>query len=380
MLKVEITGTAIYSDMLAKKVKKEYDSLLGAGIDFDEAEKLIIDAFCSGSFSPEHESVFWLGLACAEHRYGALSGTVRDRAVKAIKSGEDIKKWDNAAAYEPYYKYISSNDADKHALKILSEIAMKKYSEKPLDCTEEKFLEFQRELIARLIKDCPKYKKLMPKNSVRKNTAPVKDPQIKPDEFFEQLHKLGGGCAENAKKRRLVLKETEEYLTAPAAAVKPKKFSLVKCPWTSGDIVAVKSHSAERTPYCSYQNGKYILLLILKVIKEPVSELIPAETAAKESVIAGFYDYYGDNIPDENEIGLIPFMKTSGPFGTIHTGHRIYLEGCTRFFKKTLWKTVGHYEGFPETIPQFIKEGIMGSSIMSFNCDIFNFVPVHRKR
>lgn len=126
MLKVEITGTAIYSDMLAKKVKKEYDSLLGAGIDFDEAEKLIIDAFCSGSFSPEHESVFWLGLACAEHRYGALSGTVRDRAVKAIKSGEDIKKWDNAAAYEPYYKYISSNDADKHALKILSEIAMKK--------------------------------------------------------------------------------------------------------------------------------------------------------------------------------------------------------------------------------------------------------------
>lgn len=388
MLPVEIIGTAIYSDMLAKKVKKEYDALLVAGLSFEEAEELVIKAFTE-SFSPGHESVFWLGLACAEHRYGALSPAVRDRAVAAIDSGEDIKKWENAALYEPYYRSLPEDE--DHALKILLGIAEKKYSQKPADCTEEGFKKFQEELIARLIKDYPKYKKLLPKSCRGKKAAPADAPGIKPDEFFSQINGIGDNCEKNLRARKKVLEETREYLTSEVKPVKPKKISPAKCPWKAGDIVVLKTHSAGQSvsdknyekmfgirPDLNYENGKYVMLLILKVMKEPVSELIPVEVMARESVLASFYDYYGDVIPGKEEAEHIPFIIERGPFNSLHTGHRVFFEGCKRFLDKTEWIVIGSYEGFPESIPESIKNGVMGGSIMGFSDELFGFVPNKR--
>ncbi|MCM1579444.1 MAG: hypothetical protein NC078_11665, partial [Ruminococcus sp.] len=117
MIRTEITGTAVYSDLPAKTVKKEYNALLSVGLGFEDAEDAVTKAFVKGeSFLPEHESVFWLGPACAEHRYGRLSEKVRKRALYAIDSGEDI----NAAAYEPHDR---EDDDDERMLMLLWGIA-----------------------------------------------------------------------------------------------------------------------------------------------------------------------------------------------------------------------------------------------------------------
>lgn len=393
MIRIEITGTALYSDLLAKAARDEYNALLNVGIGFEDAENFVIEAFCGGnSFFPEHESVFWLGLACAEHKFGALSDRVRERALRAIDGGEDIKKWENAAKYDPYYRYISRNDDDDRNLEILVGIAQKKYNEKLCDCTEEGVWEFQMNLVNKLIKDYPKYKKLMPQKNEKKPDKPVDDPGIEPDKFFMEIRKIGGGCQKNFEARKKVLEETREYLTTPQERKKPKKAAAVKCPWEAGDIVAVKTCNAGKStgdinyeklygekPPCSYEDGKYILLLILKVIKTPIGQLVPVEAAANEDAIIGFYDYYGDEPPKKDELANIPFMRETGPYKSVHTGHRVYFEGHTRLLKKTEWEVIGHYEGFPENIPEFFKEGVMGSSLMAFGNEVFGFVPARRK-
>lgn len=380
MLRIEITGTAIFSDLLAKAVRDEYNGLLGVGISFEDAEAFIIEAFCGGkSFSEGHESVFWLSLACTEHKYGALSEKVKERALYAIDSGEDIRKWENAAKYAPYYRYISSIDNEDKNFKILCEIAERKYAEKPADCTEEGFYEFQVNMIKKLIKDYPVYKKLMPAKLGGKSPKPVEHPGIEPDEFFRQINMIGGGCEKKLAARKKILAETREYLATPQPPKKPKKISSVKCPWEAGDVVAVKTHSAEKRFPGLYEDGKYILLLILKVKKEPVGQLIPMDVAAEESAVMGFYDYYGDDIPGEKGLEKIPFIKVPGPFGSVHTAHSVYFKYNVNFLKKTEWRVIKHYEGFPENIPGFFKDGVMTGSLMGFDETVFYFVPQKRK-
>ncbi len=390
MIPIQIMGTSLFSDLLASEVRREYNALLGVGISFEDAESFIIDGFCkSDSFIPEHESVFWLALAYMEHKYGVLSDKVRERALYAIDSGEDLKKWENAVAYSPYYKYISSVENDDRSFKILLGMAEKKLAEKPSDPVEQSFHDFQVSIIKRLVEKYPQYKRLLPSEISGKKIAPVPKPDFEPDAFFGQISL---NCEKNLKKRREVLKNLREYLTTPQPPKKPKKESGRLCPWEAGDVVAIKTHSAgmnktdirfaemyfkehgirPNTHY--YDDGKYILLIILKVIRKPVSNFVPVEIVSNDDAIVGYYNYYGDVIPDKSELGDIPFIKWNGPFSSVNTAISLGFYNSARFMKKTEWKVIEHFENFPENIPEFFKSGVMGSQIENFSDEIFKFV------
>ncbi|MCM1579607.1 MAG: hypothetical protein NC078_12505, partial [Ruminococcus sp.] len=141
-------------------------------------------------------------------------------------SGEDIKKWENAAAYEPH---DSEDDDDERMLMLLWGIAAKKYGEEPADCTEEGFYKFQSETINRLIAEFPKYKKLLPKKTTagKKSAGDTKaDPEIKPDAFYRSISAVGGSCKKKLEARKKVLEKTREYLAGEGQNSRPKKFPL----------------------------------------------------------------------------------------------------------------------------------------------------------
>lgn len=390
MIPIQIMGTALFSDLLASEVRKEYNALLGVGIGFEDAEGFIIDGFCkSNSFIPEHESVFWLALAYMEHKYGALSDKVRERALYAIDSGEDLKKWENAVAYSPYYRYISTVETEDRRFKILCDMAEKKIAEKPSDTVEESFHDFQVRIIKRLVEEYPRYKHLLPAEISGKEITPVPKPDFEPDAFFGQISL---NCEKNLKMRRAVLQDLREYLTTPQPPKKPKKEGGEHCPWEAGDVVAVKTHSAGmnktknrhaemyfkeygiRPKINLYEDGKYVLLIILKVIRKPVSNFVTVDVVSNDNAIVGYYSYYGDNIPDESELENIPFIKWSGPFSSVHTAVNLNFYHSARFMKKTEWTVVKHFDNFPEDIPEFFKSGVMGSQIENFSDEIFDFV------
>lgn len=394
MVPIQIMGTSLFSDLLASEVRREYNTLLGVGISFEDAESFVIEGF-SNSFIPEHESVFWLALAYMEHKYGVLSDKVREKALYAIDSGEDLKKWENAVAYSPYYRYISTVETEDRRFKILCDMAKKKIGEKPEDCVEESFHDFQVRIIKRMVEEYPRYKHLLPAEISGKKIVPVPKPDFEPDAFFGQI---SINCEKNLKKRREVLQNLREYLTTPQPPKKPKKESGRPCPWEAGDVVAIKTHSAGmnkiknrhaelyfkehgiRPKTCLYEDGKYIILIILKVIRKPVSNFVPVEIVSEDDAIVGYYDYYGDVIPDKSELENIPFIKWNGPFSSVHTAVSLGFYHSARFMKKTEWKIIEHFENFPEEIPEFFKGGVMGAQIENFSDDVFDFVILKQRK
>lgn len=366
MIPIQIMGTSLFSDLLASEVRREYNTLLGVGISFEDAESFVIEGF-SNSFIPEHESVFWLALAYMEHKYGVLSDKVREKALYAIDSGEDLKKWENAVAYSPYYRYISTVETEDRRFKILCDMEKKKIGEKPEDCVEESFHDFQVRIIKRLVKEYPRYKHLLPAEISGKKIVPVPKPDFEPDAFFRQI---SINCEKNLKKRREVLQNLREYLTTPQPPKKPKKESGRPCPWQAGDVVAVKND----------KDGKYIILIILKVTRKPVSNFVPVEIVSDDDAIVGYYNYYGDVIPDKSELENIPFIKWNGPFSSVHTAVSLGFYHSARFMKKTEWKIIEHFENFPEEIPEFFKGGVMGAQIENFSDDVFDFVILKQRK
>ncbi|MCM1579608.1 MAG: hypothetical protein NC078_12510 [Ruminococcus sp.] len=135
--------------------------------------------------------------------------------------------------------------------------------------------------------------------------------------------------------------------------------------------MAIKTHGAKENG--RYEDGRWTAVIILKVKKEKISELVPIETAARESVIMGFYRFYGESEPTKEETEKTPFAKCPGPFGTITAAAEVFFERHGIFLKKTEWKIIKHDEGFPENIPDHFKKGVMGSLLMGFGGEVFGF-------
>lgn len=94
-------GPGLYQDDVACDIKSEYANRLKIGMSNIEATQNLID--CSDSYidEEEDESIFWFALADTQWKYGRLLPEVRDEALKRIKSGVDLKRWqENKKQYE----------------------------------------------------------------------------------------------------------------------------------------------------------------------------------------------------------------------------------------------------------------------------------------
>ena len=120
------------------------------------------------------------------------------------------------------------------------------------------------------------------------------------------------GREKDYRKRKKVIEELIEKLNSPMPPRKEaKKISVVRCPWPVGSLLAyhiiTNKREAEQDPLF----GKYALLRIIKINRNPVTKLIP-DAPCDESMLVGLYGWCGDEIPDPSitkELEFIPLLE-----------------------------------------------------------------------
>lgn len=111
-------GTSVFSDDLAQDVRREYNILLSVGKDNNDIEELLTNYYRNilNCNNPD-EDVFWFSLSLCEWKKGRLSVYVKEKALAALESGQDLNRWS-----------VAGNDRDfinrKKALSNLKEIIL----------------------------------------------------------------------------------------------------------------------------------------------------------------------------------------------------------------------------------------------------------------
>ena len=80
-----------------------------------------------------------------------------------------------------------------------------------------------------------------------------------------------------------------------------------KCPWPVGSLLAYRiiSNQQENVRNSPYW-GKYVLLRVIKIVRQPVTWLAP-ETGCSESMLVGLYNWCGEGIPNPSIADSLEF-------------------------------------------------------------------------
>ncbi len=89
-------GPAIFSDDTACDVRDDYRELIGQGISSTEATRQLVDEYHPDD-DPD-DTGFWLGLAATQWRLGRLEEGVKERALRIIGDGTDLRRWEEEAS------------------------------------------------------------------------------------------------------------------------------------------------------------------------------------------------------------------------------------------------------------------------------------------
>jgi hypothetical protein len=107
--------TAIFSDDVAADTRDAFTDLAGEGFSpLDATDRLIRES--SEILADEEDAiVFWLALAATQWKLGRLLDDVRDRALRIIESGDDIRRWQDNSPSEV-------NQRRKHLAKLREQL------------------------------------------------------------------------------------------------------------------------------------------------------------------------------------------------------------------------------------------------------------------
>jgi hypothetical protein len=86
-------GAGIFSDHTAADVRNIYGELIRNGLDGVIATEKLLMQFAESLDDPDDGPPFWLGLAAVRYRLGRLEERVRDRAVRLIDDGTDLRRF-----------------------------------------------------------------------------------------------------------------------------------------------------------------------------------------------------------------------------------------------------------------------------------------------
>ena len=124
----------------------------------------------------------------------------------------------------------------------------------------------------------------------------------------------------------------------PAKKIRPPSY-ISRCPWPVGSLLAYRIISSEH-PHVTQSPfyGKYVLLRIIKIKRNPITHLAP-EAGWNERMLVGLYDWISDSIPDPEITNNLQFTAISvqepklhmSAFQSIQTDERCQhiIEGLT---------------------------------------------------
>jgi hypothetical protein len=102
-----VWGTAIFSDDLAADVRDMFTDYIGDGLTPGETTAMIVAEFTSTFIEPGDAGVMWMALAATQWKCGRLLDEVRDRAISAIDSGEDLDRWEDKSQIRQREKHLA---------------------------------------------------------------------------------------------------------------------------------------------------------------------------------------------------------------------------------------------------------------------------------
>lgn len=121
-------GPGLYSDDTALDVREDYKDILGDGTSEPEATKRLIDQWKSELSDPDVAPVFWLALADVQWNLGRLQEKVNQEALKVIKNGSDLIKWQSDKKQEIKRKKVLERLSSKlHTAQPVEKKIKKRY-------------------------------------------------------------------------------------------------------------------------------------------------------------------------------------------------------------------------------------------------------------
>lgn len=88
-----VWGTGIFDDDLAADVKDHFTTLISEGLDPVKATRQLKTDMAEVFGDGEETLVLWLSLAATQWKLGCLLDPVRNKAIRIIDSGKELKRW-----------------------------------------------------------------------------------------------------------------------------------------------------------------------------------------------------------------------------------------------------------------------------------------------
>ncbi len=89
-------GVAVFSDDLAADLRDDFRDLIGEGLSATEAVEKLLGQYKSSLEDDDESLVFWIALALTQWKLGRLEERTKQEALRAIESGQDLRRWDDA--------------------------------------------------------------------------------------------------------------------------------------------------------------------------------------------------------------------------------------------------------------------------------------------
>lgn len=206
-------------------------------------------------------------------------------------------------------------------------------------------------------------------------TKEIRDAAIQFIDSGEDLERWNiKGAEKDYEKRKKVLENLRETLLSPMPERKKiKKPTVIISPWKPGDVICYQLNHEKIKEEKYY--GKYVLLRVLKVFREPFS-VIKQDEYFEEDILFGLYDWAENEPPAGDitkELEYIPLKD----FHDIVLG-RMY-SNCGRLswwskreLKEKNITVIGNDSSYENNIPKFFKTNITEYTMYHFeNIDIF---------
>ena len=118
---------------------------------------------------------------------------------------------------------------------------------------------------------------------------------------------------------------------------KMRKPTVSHCPWPVGSLLAYRIISSDVSWVTqSKYFGKYVLLRIVTIVRQPVSRLAP-EVRWDEQMVVGMYNWVGDTIPDPGIVNSLQYVTVEDSEPLLPQDSRKYLDKIYSM-REEVWK------------------------------------------
>ncbi|VTQ88092.1 hypothetical protein [Hathewaya histolytica] len=172
-------------------------------------------------------------------------------------------------------------------------------------------------------------------------TEDIRDAAIKFIDIGDDLERWNiKGAEKDYEKRKKVLKNLKETLLTPMPERKKvRKPTVIISPWKPGDLISYQLNHESIKGEKYY--GKYVLLRVLEVIRDPIS-VVKQDEYFQDSIIFGLYNWVGD----EDIVS-----------GGMYNNRGMLSWWSKRELKDKNITVIGNDPSYENTIPEFFKTG-----------------------